>query len=371
MTIKDKFKIQTLELNIVLTRLLRKMGLLSSENSTSSEYSASGSINDISTLVGNSKINIQLYKEDSTRKEYIFSILRLLKKHEITFSLIEFDKIFSVDDLKSINEISPNAYIKFRYIYPGFYGGRNISDTMEIEKYLSIYPKIKFLKDIACANFNNMEDRIIFGAVQLSEYATYDFDAQNKTDDEYMELSSLSGCLEKRKTICTGIAFAYERFLTELNAENSLVIGYDEGDSEIRNKFLKINHVWNIVKCGKNWYHVDTTNLMPRPESQSSLAKRVSHFLLSSDQSLESVGIHIAETSVIPPASDNFPDVLEKYYKMKRIKNVLEQFDGGNRSLILQYYSSPCSPDDKSTIERSPYNTDAIKRSPNDSEITI
>ena len=56
---------------------------------------------------------------------------------------------------------------------------------------------------------------------------------------------------------------------------------------------------------------------------------------------------------------------------MKRIKNVLEQFDGGNRSLILQYYSSPCSPDDKSTIERSPYNTDAIKRSPNDSEITI
>lgn len=360
MTIKDKFRIKALKLQILLTPLLGKMGLLSSGNHT---Y---GSINDISTLVGNSKISIQLHKEDSKRKEYIFSILELLEKHGIAFSLIEFDKIFSADDLKLINKISPTAIIRFQYIYTGFYGGSNISNEMEIGKYLTIYPKIEFLKDVACANFNNLEDRIIFGAVQLSEYVAYDFDAQNKTKDEYMEISSLFGCLKKRKSICTGIAFAFERFLTELNTENSLAIGYDETDNKNGNKLINFNHVWNRLKLGTRWFNVDITNLIPRLESQSSLEKRVSTFLLSSDQTLEKIGIQIADTTGITPASKDYPGILEIYYKMKNIKNVLEQFDNGDRSLTLRYNTSSYSPTSPSSIEnsptkQSPYNSDLDK----------
>ena len=53
------------------------------------------------------------------------------------------------------------------------------------------------------------------------------------------------GCLVKHKAVCSGYTDAFAAIMTELGIKN------DYGHSP--------NHVWNKVKIGKKWYHVDVT----------------------------------------------------------------------------------------------------------------
>ena len=153
-------------------------------------------------------------------------------------------------------------------------------------------------------------------------------------------MSSLWGCLINKKTICSGIALAFERAMTEMNVENNLVCGCGGVDNPDDLKPIRNNHVWNRVKLYGKWYNVDVTNLLFLPNCQVSQEERVRTYVLSSDSSLKTVGNYITDYSGIPESSEDFTGVLEIYSSMDNIINVLEQYDQGNRSMILMYRQS-------------------------------
>ncbi len=325
MFIKNKL----LELTLKKNKLLDHLGLLS----TSSE--SFGSIHDILKNLNSSKINLQLHKEDSKDKDYIFSIINTLEKNGIQVTLTEFDKIFSNEDVKNISQFCKTAKIDFRYVYPNFWGATNINTKMDIKSYLKILKKIEYLTKVATSNFIRKEEQIIFIANQISEYVTYDFENEKKSEEEYLKLSSLQGCLEDRNTVCAGIAFAFERCMTEMGIKNILILGYSgkkDNPSGIDN-----NHVWNKVYIDGKWYNVDITNILKNPNTTLSKEERVNIFILSSDKSLSKVGNVITDYSNIPDSNENFAETLDIYRKINKVKNVLKDYDNGNRNLFLKY----------------------------------
>lgn len=322
-------KNKLIEITLKKNRLLGRLGLLPAKAENF------GTIKDIFKTLTSSNINLQLYKEDKENKDYIFSIIKTLEKNGIQVTLTEFDKIFSTEDIEKINEISKTAKINFRYVYPNFWGGTNISTEMDINSYLETLKKIKHLINVTTSNFTKKEEQIMFIANQISEYVNYDFESEKKSEEEYLKLSSLQGCLEGKKTVCAGIAFAFERCMTEMGIDNMLVLGYSgkkEEPSSIDN-----NHVWNKVKIYNKWYNVDVTNILAIPNSKITKESRVKIFILSSDKNLSNIGNIITDYSGIPESKENFPETLEIYSKVNNVKNILKEYDNGNISTFLKY----------------------------------
>ena len=71
----------------------------------------------------------------------------------ITVTLIEFKSIFDDKDYNTIKEINSSTKIDLRYVYPNYWGGTNISTEMNIESYLEIMDKVKYLVKVTKANF--------------------------------------------------------------------------------------------------------------------------------------------------------------------------------------------------------------------------
>lgn len=327
--IEKVIKNKIIEITLKKNRLLGRLGLLPARTETF------GPIKDILKNLTSSNINLQLYKEDKENKDYIFSIIKTLEKNGIQVTLTEFDRIFSNEDIESINKISKTAKINFHYVYPNFWGGTNISTEMDINSYIETLKKIKYLVKVATSNFSREEEQIVFIANQISEYVNYDFESDKKSEEEYLKLSSLQGCLEGKSTVCAGVALAFERCMTEMGIDNMLVLGYSgkkENPSELDN-----NHVWNKVKINGKWYNVDVTNILKIPNCKITKEDRVKIFILSSDKSLSNVGHIITDYSNIPASEEDFTETIEIYRKVSKAKNMLKEYDKGNRSTFLKY----------------------------------
>lgn len=70
---------------------------------------------------------------------------------------------------------------------------------------------------------------------------TFEYDTSLNNRTEYQGLTS-------EKFVCSGYAKLSKRFYDEFNIENILVTGDADGP-----------HLWNKVKIGENWYHIDNT----------------------------------------------------------------------------------------------------------------
>ena len=327
--INKKKKNKLIAITLKRNRILGKLGLLPMKTESW------GSLKNIFNILNSSEIDIQLHKEDAENKDYIFSIIKTLEKNGVKITITEFDKIFSNADIENIGKISKTAKINFRYVYPNYTAADNISSEMDIQTYLKIFDKIKYLTKVATSNFTKKEEQVIFIANQLSEYVKYDFEYDQKSQKEFMELSSLQGCLEGKKTVCAGVALAFERCMSEIGIENMLTIGYS-GDNEDNSK-VPNNHVWNKVKINGKWYNVDVTYILENPKAILSKEDLVKIFILSSDKTFRLVGNFINNNTNIPVSEENFPDTTEIYRKISKAKNVLAEYDKGNRNTFLQY----------------------------------
>ena len=207
---------------------------------------------------------------------------------------------------------------------------------MDFSVYLEVLKKIKHLVNTATANFMRKEEQIIFIANQISEYVNYDFEYAKKSEQEFLQLSSLQGCLEGKSTVCAGIAFAFERCLTEMGVENMLVLGYS-GENE-NTSIIYNNHVWNRVKIGEKWYNVDITNILDSTNSNVTKEKRVKAFILVSDQSLSKTRTTITNYSGVPESGEDFPSTLEIFNRVNNVSNILKEYDSGNTSTFLHYH---------------------------------
>lgn len=136
-----------IKIMLKLNRTLGKLGALPEKESTW------GNLDTLHKKLGSSNVSIQLYEKDRENKEFIFEVLKVLSNSGITVTLIEFKSIFDDKDYNTIKEINSSTKIDLRYVYPNYWGGTNISTEMNIESYLEIMDKVKYLVKVTKANF--------------------------------------------------------------------------------------------------------------------------------------------------------------------------------------------------------------------------
>ncbi|MDE6591688.1 MAG: hypothetical protein K2K57_01310 [Oscillospiraceae bacterium] len=67
---------------------------------------------------------------------------------------------------------------------------------------------------------------------------------ESSTDDPYAD--SVYGALVEKKALCEGFAKAFSYLCNIAGIDNMIVTG-----------FTDVDHMWNMVKLGGNWYHID------------------------------------------------------------------------------------------------------------------
>lgn len=87
--------------------------------------------------------------------------------------------------------------------------------------------------------------KIKYVNTRLCKLCRYDYDTYRETKKANMDAYNLYGCLVRHKAVCAGYAEAFHLIMIQLGIPDV----YQHGK----------NHVWNKVKIGKKWYHVDVT----------------------------------------------------------------------------------------------------------------
>lgn len=123
-----------------------------------------------------------------------------------------------------------------------------------------------------------------------------EYDEQIADEDKALTAVSMYSVLVRHKAICQGYARAYHYLLCEAGIESEILISYD------------MNHCWNYVKIGKNWYHVDVTYDDPVFDGKDPATSHISYccFLLS-DKAMRGIG-HRWSVEGLPAACDQTYD---------------------------------------------------------------
>lgn len=80
------------------------------------------------------------------------------------------------------------------------------------------------------------------------------------------------GCLVEKKAVCQGYALAYKYVLNKLGIDCIPVVSRE------------MNHMWNMVRLGSKWYHVDATWDDPVPDTIGYVAH---DYFLKSDKAMK------------------------------------------------------------------------------------
>ncbi|GFN33221.1 transglutaminase domain-containing protein [Paenibacillus xylaniclasticus] len=87
---------------------------------------------------------------------------------------------------------------------------------------------------------------------RLTEHVTYDYPLYEGTGGDPLGYTS-KGALANGLAVCQGYAEAFQLLLTKIGIENKTISGYGTNGSRPE------PHMWNLVKLGGLYYHVDTT----------------------------------------------------------------------------------------------------------------
>lgn len=102
--------------------------------------------------------------------------------------------------------------------------------------------------------------------------AIHDYIVSNIAYDETLVEHSAYAGLAKGTTVCQGYAMLAYKMLKRVGIENRLIEGY-AGDQL---------HLWNIVKIGNRWFHLDCTWDDPTPDEPGRVL--YSYFIISDEQ---------------------------------------------------------------------------------------
>lgn len=164
------------------------------------------------------------------------------------------------------------------------------------------------------------EEKLLFAYDKIAENYYYtpgteaDFVHKNRT---------AFGLMDDGHGVCQGYAIMYSIVLNKLGIENYLC--YNPSSS--------VNHIWNYVKLGENWYHSDPT------AAETSDADVINHgFLLLSDHAILSYGNHGEKTDwEIQKPDASLPECKSAKYEDGYLFNVYNAaFYRDNKSLLFQ-----------------------------------
>lgn len=118
--------------------------------------------------------------------------------------------------------------------------------------------------------------------------AVHDFIILNGEYDTKLENFSDYDLLTKGKSVCNGYAILTYNMLKKLDIPVRLVFGASNSQ----------NHVWNMVKLGDYWYHLDTTWNDPVPDKKNTAS--YNYYLLTDEEILKD---HTIDDNQILPKS--------------------------------------------------------------------
>lgn len=193
----------------------------------STDYYSMSSLNEIEKELydnvlndlGNLKSRVPL-EVDSALLQRVLGIIRLeqlayfhvsdrrIDVNEVTQEFeVVYEYRFTADEISSMNIASERAAREIM---------SNITSDMDD------YDKLKYFHDYLVLN------------------------CENDTESPYSE--TIYGALVQKKALCEGYAKAFSYLCNLAGIENTIVTGK-----------TKVAHMWNMVKLGGNWYHVDVT----------------------------------------------------------------------------------------------------------------
>ncbi len=115
---------------------------------------------------------------------------------------------------------------------------------------------------------------------------------KSSTDDAYAD--SIYGALVRKKALCEGFAKAFSYLCNIAEIENMIVTGYTD-----------VPHMWNMVKLGGSWYHVDVGWDKPSEALTERYPDMVLYqYFLTSDPVIENTRI-IGNIQGEPPVADS------------------------------------------------------------------
>ncbi|HAQ41580.1 MAG TPA: hypothetical protein DCM73_12635 [Clostridiales bacterium] len=118
--------------------------------------------------------------------------------------------------------------------------------------------------------------------------AVHDYIVLNGKYDESMQLYSDYDLLTKGTSVCNGYALLTYNMLNKLNIPVKLVTGTGNGE----------HHIWNMVKLGDRWFHLDTTWDDPLPDTGM---VSYNYYMLTDKEILKD---HTIDGSLAVPKSD-------------------------------------------------------------------
>lgn len=132
---------------------------------------------------------------------------------------------------------------------------------------LKVYKKaIGILNEIIKENMSDLEKIIV----------AHDYIVRNTSYGQAAGSAKNSyGVLIEGKAICQGYAFTMKMFLDMLEIENYLVEGVTSTDGNVE------EHMWNLVRVGDGFYHIDATWNDPVPDEKGKV--RYLFFLLTDE----------------------------------------------------------------------------------------
>ncbi len=161
----------------------------------------------------------------------------------------EFQKVYY-----AVTEDHPEFFWISNYISWSTSGSRVVSCTPQ---YTIKSGKLKNAKQIYNAKVREIVSEVdpaisdyekeLYLHDRLAEIVTYDLSAEH-AHDAY-------GAIVEGKAVCEGYSRAFQHLLNECGIEAFGVYGLSNSPGSTSRQ----NHMWNVVKLGREWYHVDLT----------------------------------------------------------------------------------------------------------------
>lgn len=181
--------------------------------------------------------------------------------------------------LDSIISVNVSARFKNGYITTAYFKYYYSKSTMK-KRYSSLVSAVKAAKK-SIGTVSSKEQAALAVHDYLIKRATYDMDYYNyaMAHKGYVNWNAHSarGILVSKKGVCSGYAYAYRILMKEYGIPCIIV------DS------TAMNHAWNMIKLGGQWYHVDCT--WDDPDASTSWKENGSgnlvyytHFLLNNTE---------------------------------------------------------------------------------------
>lgn len=161
--------------------------------------------------------------------------------------------------------------------------------------------------------------------------AVHDYIVLNSEYDTSHTYYSDYNLLTQAKSVCNGYALLTYNMLNKLNIPTKFVFGSSDSES----------HVWNMVKLGDNWFHLDTTWNDPVPNMENIVS--YDYYMLTDNEILEN---HImAQNQNLPVSKTKYYDYLNKLssstlnsyiYKSLLVETGLYIYDEENTAVTIE-----------------------------------